>query len=90
LLPISLTGKKSDLERNIIDSKFDYYVGAPIIQNDAHLKSMIDHESGYIIIDGMAKIRLSDQLPIITEHPKIAEVYHSGESKLNKIWVYKF
>lgn len=89
-LPISLTGKKSELERTIIDSAFDYYVGAPIVQSAEHLQSIIEQQNGYIIIDGMAKTRLGAQALMVSRHPKVTEIFHSGNARLNQVWVYKF
>ncbi|HEY4497677.1 MAG TPA: glycosyltransferase family 39 protein [Candidatus Paceibacterota bacterium] len=89
-LPISLTGKQSELKKTIIDGKIDYYVGAPIVENTEHLQSIIEQQNGYMIIDGMAKIRLGAQAFIIANHPNVTEIFHSGSARLNQIWVYKF
>ena len=89
-LPISLTGKQSEFRHTIVDSAFDYYVGAPIVENTKHLQSMIEQQNGYIILDGMAKTRIGAQALIIANHPKVTEIFYSGNARLNQIWVYKF
>ncbi len=89
-LPISLSGKKSEFQKTIVDDEYDFYVYAPIIKDREHLNELVGNNNGFIIIDGMAKIRLGANLTDITDHPKIREIYNSGEGPLNKIWVYQF
>ena len=89
-LPISLTGKKSELEAKKARG-FDFYTGAPMIENTDHLLTLFENESGYLILDEMAKIRLNERVQLIESHPEIAVIYSSHQgSKLNGISVYRF
>ncbi|MFA6446203.1 MAG: glycosyltransferase family 39 protein [Candidatus Paceibacterota bacterium] len=88
-LPISLTGRASDLQRQIAKG-MDHYTGAPLIENEKQLSAIIENKKGYIVLDMMATIRLRDQFnqeKLI--YPKIKQIYHSGDG-LNEIWLYKF
>jgi 4-amino-4-deoxy-L-arabinose transferase-like glycosyltransferase len=87
-LAISLTGKSEEIANNIINGN-DYYTAAPVIENSDQLLNLIENQKGFIVIDGMASIRLQMQMGGAIHHPKIKEVYTSG-SGLDKIWVYKF
>ena len=87
-LAISLTGKSEELTRNIINGK-DYYAGAPVIEDAGQLMDIIENQTGFIVIDRMAAIRLEKQNGDQVRHPKIEEIYESGVG-LNQIWVYKF
>lgn len=89
-LPISLSGKKSDLEQKIIDGQYDYYVGAPIVKDEEHLRQLLEEKNGFIVIDGMATARLKEMLPLIITHPNVQEIYTSGERGLDRVWLYRF
>lgn len=88
-LPISLSGKQSELQRTIVDGGYDYYVYAPIIKGIGHLKLLINNQHGFIVLDGMASLRLQGELLEITDNPNVTQVFHSG-TQLNSIWVYRF
>ena len=87
-LAISLTGKSGEIANNIINGK-DYYTAAPVIENADQLLNLIENQKGFVVIDGMASSRLQAQMGGSINHPKIKEIYKSGDG-LNKIWVYQF
>lgn len=87
-LPISLTGKPAELDRVYKLGK-DYYVGAPIIYSPEELKGLIANNHGFIIVDGMTRIRISQLLPTLQKNPKVTQVLHSGKG-LNELWLFKF
>ncbi|HMP19278.1 MAG TPA: hypothetical protein PJ997_03010 [Candidatus Paceibacterota bacterium] len=91
-LPISLTGRKNDLDKLIIkkDNNFlEYYTGSQILFYDK-IDEFIETHSGYIIIDQMAKNRLGNVIKIIENNPKTEIIWQSKKGKLNNIWLYKF
>jgi hypothetical protein len=87
-LAISLTGKPEEVTSNIINGK-DYYTAAPVIKEGGQLLNLIENQKGFIVIDGMASNRLKTQMGGNINHPKIKEIYKSGNG-LDKIWVYQF
>lgn len=88
-LPISLSGRSSQTEA-LIKRGVDHYTGAPLITSKEHLQEVIDSNTGFIVLDQMAVIRLRNQLQEKTIfHSKIKEVYQSGTG-LNAIWLYRF
>jgi hypothetical protein len=87
-LAISLTGKPEEVVSNIINGK-DYYTAAPVIKNRDQLLNLIENQEGFIVIDGMASNRLETQIGGTISHPKIKEIYKSG-NELDRIWVYQF
>jgi len=89
-LPISFNGVRRRLEANIIDGAYDRYVYAPAVIDRNHLIELLDERHGFIVVDGMASFRLGPLLPIIIEHPKVAEIFQNGKARLNNIRVYRF
>ncbi len=87
-LPISLSGKKEDLE-NIIIKGFDSFTKTEIIKNDESLIDLLNNKNGFIVLDKMSVIRIEKQFKIIRNHPRVQEIYTSGKG-LNRIWVYQF
>ncbi len=87
-LPISLTSNKDEVTRNTINNS-DYYTGAPKITYSSELESMLKTNSGFVIIDGLARSRLGRKVMeiILSVNPEV--VFHKGE-KLDEIWVYRF
>ena len=88
-LPISLTGKRSEFDKTIIDGRYDYYVKAPIVPKPTDLQSLLQESHGFIVIDGMSRRRLRQFLPVITGHPGMQLLYHDGKG-LSEIWLFKF
>jgi len=89
-LPISLTGRKSEIATYTINGG-DYYTGAPIIPDAESLKHILDTNHGYIVMDSMAKIRLRDWLPTIIENPRVVIVYYEeNNNSRDFIAVYGF
>ena len=87
-LPISLTGKTSELEQSLSEGK-DYYTGAPLIANKEQLTNILDKKKGFIVIDKMASIRLMGQFDFIATYPTVHEIYKSGTG-LDEIQLYYF
>lgn len=88
-LPISLSGKENELE-NIIYEERDYYTGAPAIINNNSLLKIINEESGFIIVDQMAKNRLGQTFNLINNHEKTKIIFEEKAPKLGNLWIYKF
>ncbi len=89
LIPISLSGRITDMER-LTKNNMDYYTGAPVIKNKEHFINTLNENTGFLVLDEMAKIRLKEQFK--TEeifHPKLKQIYHSGKD-FNSVWLYKF
>ena len=88
-LPISLSGRKEELEKKLKEGK-DYYTGSPIISNDEKLLEIINSKNGFIVIDQMAKNRIGKTFNLIDDNLKTKIIYHSKGPKLENIWVYQF
>ncbi len=88
-LPISLTGRASEITRNTINGT-DYYTGAPIISDRSMLEYMLSTVHGYIIIDDMAKSRLRETFTYIINHPSVVPVYYIKNSTNESIAIYQF
>ncbi len=87
--PISLTGRETDVEK-LTERGVDYYTGAPLIESKEHFIETLNNESGFVVLDMMATIRIRTQLQeenLI--HPKVEEIYQSGRG-MDAVWLYKF
>lgn len=88
-LPISLTGRTSEIASNTINGG-DYYTGAPIIPTIDALTNILNTEHGYIIIDSMARARLKGLFTTIIEHPRVIPVFYEESPTHDIIAVYAF
>jgi hypothetical protein len=88
-LPISLTGRTSEIAANTINGG-DYYTGAPIIPNKESLDQILNTYHGYIIIDDMARVRLKDTFTFLVNHPRVAPAYYEENETGETIVVYGF
>ncbi len=87
--PISLPGRETDMEK-LTARGMDYYTGAPLIESKEEFLETLSNESGFVILDMMATIRIRNQFEEERlAHPKIEEIYQSGTG-LNAIWLYRF
>lgn len=93
-LPISLTGRKSEIKEKIIETKNDrveYYAAAKVLDNNVELIELIEKNSGYIIIDGLGSVRIAEELmSTIISHPRVKLLYRSGAEKNDEISLYRF
>lgn len=90
-LPISLSGKSSELKKYLLYNSFDPYVNAPIIRNPKHLQQLLKTENGFIILDGMTlRGRLDIEMLATLQIPQATQqIYHSGKG-LNEIYLLDF
>jgi len=89
LLPISLTGRKSELAFTITPQSTDYYTNAPII-NPPELPLVVNEKNGFIIIDSMARNRIPKTFRLLQENRNFQLVYFSSTGHGDDIWVFKF
>jgi hypothetical protein len=87
-LPISLTGKASEVEQQLSEGR-DYYTGAPLIANVEQMTNILETQKGFIVMDGMTRIRLKEQFDFITTFPTVREIYKSGTG-LDEIRLFYF
>ena len=88
-LPISLTGRTSEITANTINGG-DYYTGAPIIPDQTALENILNTMHGYIVIDSMAKVRLKGLLTAIINHPRVTLLYDNKSATNDVVAVYSF
>ncbi len=88
-LPISLNGRSSEIAGNNINGG-DYYTGAPIIPDRSALEYLLSTLHGYIIIDGMAQVRLKDIFTYIINHPSVVPVYFIQSDTNDTVAIYQF
>ncbi|HRY31084.1 MAG TPA: glycosyltransferase family 39 protein [Candidatus Paceibacterota bacterium] len=87
-LPVSLTGRKDDLEILIVDGK-DYYTGAEMVANIEQLDEILTKQTGFVVLDGMACNRLIKGCDSIAKYPTVKQIYGSGTG-LSGIGIFHF
>ena len=92
-LPMSLSGKQNEIEKNKIETDagvIDSYVGAPVVRDLDHLQELLDTQSGFLIIDDMARRRLKSEVALIESNPRVRITFKSKGDNLGSIWLYRF
>ena len=84
-LAIDLLGK--DLNKDALPER-EFYTNAQTIKDAEQLKKVIDNNSGYLIVDDMARVRLDEEInkTIIL----LPIVYYELKKGGNSIWVFSF
>ncbi len=88
-LPICLIGRKEEMWQRTIERK-DYYLDSPVISSEKEFLKIINSNSGYIVIDQMARGRARSAVDLIEIHKKVELIYNSPAPKVGGIWLYKF
>jgi len=88
-LLMSLTGRQAAIEKQLKLGR-DYYTAAPIVKDIDHFIELLNTQTGFVIIDDMARIRLRQEVAILLQHPKVEMIFESKKPKLGSIWLYKF
>ncbi len=88
-LPVSLTGRPSEVASKTINGR-DYYTNAPKVNSPEEITSLINEHRGYIILDTMARKRLSpEMLDAITTNKRSTLVFQK-KSENGSIQLYHF
>lgn len=90
LLPISLTGRSSELLFTITPEEADHYTNAPVIYAPELLTST-ETLDGFLLLDTMAQQRMPKEFNAFIENLAFQVVYFSTvEENGGGIWVFKF
>jgi len=90
LLPVSLTGRKSELQATITSNKTDYYTNTNIT-DDAKLFNPVNRQSGFLIIDHMARQRIPSTFNTAMSKQYFQLVYFSpSKEDGGNVWVFKY
>jgi 4-amino-4-deoxy-L-arabinose transferase-like glycosyltransferase len=83
----SYTGVSENMDRDN-DNK-EFYVGAQILHNLEDLQALTGTTSGYIVLDQMAKEKISPDIIKYIEQ-NTTQVFAKETNTYSKLWVYKF
>jgi 4-amino-4-deoxy-L-arabinose transferase-like glycosyltransferase len=83
----SYADQGENMDRNN-DNK-EFYVGAHILHNLSELQALTSSTTGYIVLDQMAKEKISPDIIEYIEH-NTTQVFAKETNTYSKLWVYKF
>ncbi len=88
-LPVSLTGRKSEVAAKTINGR-DYYTGAPKINSPEEMTDLINNHRGYIILDTMARNRLEPAMLDAIKNNKRSTLVFQKQTTNGSIQMYHF